>query len=359
MAAQPQAPDRKPKLPMLSGLALALILAAGAVLALLRPGLLSRPGQGGLLDGKWTDAYERKLEARLPFRRFAVTAWGTLRYVLFAQGNRGVLVGRDGWLFTAEEFQSARELEPALRVDLGKVREAGEQLSRRGARLVVAVVPAKARVYPEMLGRYSLPQEEASRYRKLLQRLKGLGIAAPDLLGPLLQAKQQGPVFLRTDTHWTPLGAEAAAGALAEAAEADLREAGSPRVRFLSTAGPRLEYRGDLLNFLPLGRLDKRLGPRPDSLQTRQTTAAEPPQTGLFDRQDIPVVLVGTSYSAGEPWNLEGALKAALGADVLNVSEEGQGALAPMRKLLSGPVLEQIQADVVVWEIPERYFLLP
>ena len=37
----------------------------------------------------------------------------------------------------------------------------------------------------------------------------------------------------------------------------------------------------------------------------------------------------------------------------------GRGALTPMRALLAGPVLEDVQADVVVWEIPERYFVLP
>jgi alginate O-acetyltransferase complex protein AlgJ len=101
------------------------------------------------------------------------------------------------------------------------------------------------------------------------------------------------------------------------------------------------------------------MGPRPDSVLESVTSRGEPAETGLFERIAIPVVLVGTSYSAGALWNLDGALKAAASADVLNVSEQGQGALSPMRKLLQGPVLQDVQADVVVWEIPERYFTLP
>jgi alginate O-acetyltransferase complex protein AlgJ len=221
---------------------------------------------------------------------------------------------------------------------------------------VIALVPAKARVYPEQLGRYPLPRELAGRYRELLARLADLGIPAPDLLGSLLEGKKGGQVFLRTDTHWTPYGAEVAAAALAEAVAGLLAEAGSPRARFLTAEGPRLEYRGDLLNFIPLGPWEKRFGPQPDSVLQSITSAEDPLETGLFDRIIIPVVLVGTSYSAGALWNLEGALKTALEADVLNLSEQGQGSLAPMRALLQGSVLEDVQADVVVWEIPERYF---
>ncbi len=349
----------KPLLYWLSGLALALVLAAGAALALANPAVFSSPGTGKLLDGGWTGAYERRFEEGLALRKPAVAFWSLLRYGLFAEGNRGVLLGDDGWLFTAEEFQEARELDPALRLDLATVREVRDELRGRGLSLVVALVPAKARVYPDRLGRYALPARAEGRYRELQELLAGLGLPAPDLLGPLWEARRRGEVFLRTDTHWTPLGAGAAAEALAETVAGILREAGSPRARFASSDGPPSEYRGDLLNFLPLGPFEKLLGPRPDIVLPRLTAAVEPEPGGLFDQPAIPVVLVGTSYSAGKLWNLEGALKTAAQADVLNVAEQGQGALAPMRALLAGTVLENVQADVVLWEIPERYFLLP
>jgi alginate O-acetyltransferase complex protein AlgJ len=355
----PKTSGRKSRTHLVPGLALALVLAAGIALALADPAVFTNPAHAKLFNGQWTRAYERRFEEGLALRGPALTAWALLRYGLFAEGDRGVLVGGDGWLFTAEEFQNAAELEPSLRIDIEEVREVRDELAGRGVRLLVALVPAKARVYPEKLGRYALPAAPARRYEELRIQLDGLGVPAPDLLGPLLRAKEKGPVFLRTDTHWTPLGAGAAADALAEPAAAFLREAGSPRARFASSEGPPREYRGDLLNFLPLGRFAERVGPRPDSPRPRVTAAVEPAGAGLFDRIAIPVVLVGTSYSAGEVWNLEGALKQALGADILNVAEQGQGALAPMRALLAGTVLEEVQADVVVWEIPERYFVLP
>jgi alginate O-acetyltransferase complex protein AlgJ len=347
----------------LSGAALAVALAAGVALAVANPGLRSArsasSGRARLIDGSWTGAYERRFERGLALRRPAVTFWALVRWGLFAEGSRGVLVGREGWLFTAEEFQQAQELEASLRVDAAALRQVRDELAARGLRLVVALVPAKARLYPEKLGRYALPPAAASRYRRMRDLLAGLGVTAPDLLAPLRAARAQGEVFLRNDTHWTPLGAGAAAEALASPLAGLLREAGSPRARFASSEGPPREYRGDLLNFLSLGRFEKLLGPRPDIVRPRLTSAVEPAAAGLFDQPAIPVVLVGTSYSAGELWNLEGALKTALEADVLNVAEQGRGALAPMRELLAGRVPEEVRADVVVWEIPERYFVLP
>ena len=340
----------------LPGLALLLVLGACAVLALTNPAAFSRPGPGNILNGEGSRAYQKAFEEGLAVRGPALAAWGLARYRLFAEGSRGVLVGRDGWLFTAEEFQTRAAA--ALRIDLEAVRKTRDELAARGVRLVIALVPAKARVYPEQLDRYPLPRELSGRYRELLARLADLGIPAPDLLGSLLEGKKNGQVFLRTDTHWTPYGAEVAAAALAKAVAGLLAEAGSPRARFLTAEGPRQEYRGDLFNFIPLGPWEKRFGPRPDSVLQSVTSAEDPPATGLFDRIAIPVVLVGSSYSAGALWNLEGALKTALEADVLNVSKQGQGSLAPMRTLLQGSALEDVQADVLVWEIPERYFTL-
>jgi alginate O-acetyltransferase complex protein AlgJ len=337
---------------------LALALGAGVGLALANPALLACPEAGKLLDGGWSRAYERHFEEGLALRGAAVSFWALLRFALFAEGNPGVLIGREGWLFSAEEFQEARDREPSLQVDAAAVREVRDALRGRGVRLVVALVPAKARVYPEKLGRYGLPPGLMERYRRLQDLLAGLGVPAPDLLGPLSAARARGEVFLRNDTHWTPLGAGAAAEALAGTVNGLLSEADSPRSRFTSSEGPLREYRGDLLSFLPLGRFQDRLGPRPDTVRPRLSTAPEP-AGGLFDQPVIPVVLAGTSYSAGELWNFEGALKSTLKADVLNVAKEGQGPLAPMRDLLAGTVLEEVRADVVVWEIPERYFRLP
>ncbi len=70
-----------------------------------------------------------------------------------------------------------------------------------------------------------------------------------------------------------------------------------------------------------------------------------------------PIALVGTSYSAEAQWNFEGALRQVLGCRVLNVSQIGRGAFAPMAAYLDNPAFKQNAPSLVVWEIPER--LLP
>ena len=111
---------------------------------------------------------------------------------------------------------------------------------------------------------------------------------------------------------------------------------------------------GDLLKFVALGPW-ARLGPRPDAVEMVSTEPAGDVGDDLFEELDIPVTLVGTSYSAGGLWNFEGALKESLEADVLNVAAEGKGPFAPMATYLASPALEDPRPDIVLWEIPVRY----
>ena len=67
------------------------------------------------------------------------------------------------------------------------------------------------------------------------------------------------------------------------------------------------------------------------------------------------MALVGTSYSAGEAWDFAGALREALGADVLQAAQEGEGPFEPMSDYLEDDAFLQTPPRLVVWEIPERY----
>jgi alginate O-acetyltransferase complex protein AlgJ len=85
------------------------------------------------------------------------------------------------------------------------------------------------------------------------------------------------------------------------------------------------------------------------------TVGATESDEGLFDTLEIPVALVGTSYSATGVWNFDGALRDALEGDVLKVAEQGHGPFVPMEKYLSSPSIDDPRPQVVIWEIPERY----
>lgn len=75
----------------------------------------------------------------------------------------------------------------------------------------------------------------------------------------------------------------------------------------------------------------------------------------MFADKQIPVALVGTSYSANPHWNFLGALQQALRSDVANYAEDGHGPLLPMLKYLQSDAFKNAAPQVVVWEFPERY----
>jgi alginate O-acetyltransferase complex protein AlgJ len=345
----------------LAGYFMAAFHVAALLVALLNPALLRWPGEP-LLNGSWTAAYQEAFDSESPLLGAATVTWGVLEYALLREGRAGVLVGADGWLFSTEEF--AHPADPAradsiLSENLAAVAGADRLLAADGVQLVVALLPAKARLYPEQLGRYLLPAGPEARYRRSLNGLRELGVPVVDLLSPLEKAKEAGePVFLRTDTHWTPHGAALAAEAIAEA----IVELGNfdwiHGEEFATIRREPVPLRGDLTRFLPLGPFYQAIGPRDDLLRGRSTTT-DGPGNDLFAEVELPVTLVGTSYSADERWNFAGALRQELGAEVLVAAERGEGPYRPMIDYLAGAAYLSTRPEVVVWEIPERYLSAP
>src|SRR3546814_11658725 len=95
------------------------------------------------------------------------------------------------------------------------------------------------------------PQLHEDLYARAEAVLKGDGIAHADLLAPLVDGKADGATFLRTDTHWTPRGAQLAAAAIAQTVRGELPAPTAP-ARYTTTHDAPRAHRGDLLNFLPL-----------------------------------------------------------------------------------------------------------
>ncbi len=351
-----RAMSRLPRLmKLLPGFFMLGAMAAGLLLSLLNPATGEAPREGELLSGELATSYQANYERELPVRQAAVRALGLVRYLLFREGLEGVLVGADGWLFSTEEFFRQPGEEQAVAENLEYVRTVRDTLRSQGIELVVALVPAKARVYADRLGRYALPDHVRPRYQDFRRRLLSLGICTPDLLAALQEARRQEEVFLRTDTHWSPFGARTAAQALAACARRTLKEKGVQPVPYDRQLLGTRRIHGDLAGFIPLGDLRGSLGPRPDLVAELETIAASDRGLGLFDDPDIPVALIGSSYSAGRLWDFVGALKQALEADVLNVAAEGQGPFLPMQAYLNGDTFREITPRLVIWEIPERY----
>ncbi|MBM3111461.1 alginate O-acetyltransferase [Pseudomonas arcuscaelestis] len=316
-----------------------------------------RTAQMSVLDGKLAKAAETHYDTQFPLKRIGTNLWAALDFKLFNEGRPGVVLGRDNWLFSDEEFKPVANSDQFEQENLALIRGVRDTLQQHGVQLVLAIVPAKARLYSEYIGEQTPASLHNDLYNEFHAQARQAGVFAPDLLAALQSAKSRGQVFLRTDTHWTPMGAEVVAQHLAEAVSRQNLLNGEPQ-HYVTEQRQSAPYKGDLTNFLPLDPLFSNLLPPPDTLQARSTRPAEGASASddaLFADNEIPVALVGTSYSANPNWNFLGALQQALRSDVVNYAEDGHGPLLPMLKYLQGGAFKDSAPQVLIWEFPERY----
>ncbi|MCY1521924.1 putative alginate O-acetylase AlgJ [compost metagenome] len=310
-----------------------------------------------VLDGKLAQAFEKRYDAEFPVKQLGTNLWALLDYKLFGEGRQGVVIGQDGWLYSDEEFDPVADGARHVRDNLALIEGVRDELARRNVELVLAIVPSKSRLYPEHVGEATPTALRQDLYQRFRGVARKAGIIAPDLLATLEDAKNQGQVFLRTDTHWSPLGAEVVAGRLGQVVGKTIDLRGTPQ-QYVTEAQGDEDYKGDLTRFLPLDPLFENLMPAPDQLQKRATRSQADAAAGddaLFAETEVPVVLVGTSYSANDKWNFAGALRQALQRDLVNHAEDGQGPILPMLKYLQSDELKDAAPQLVIWEFPERY----
>ena len=356
-----------PTLTRLQTLVFGLVILALGAGALLRVELPAPPAAArDWLQGGAARDFERHYDAAIPTRDFGTNLWAALEYRLFGEGRRDLVVGRDGWLFSAEEFDTHPQAGAEIARRLALIGWVRTQLQERGAALLVAPLPAKIRLYPEQLdpNRRSPAALRAGLYGQLLADLARRGIPAADLHAALAACRARGDeVFLRTDTHWTPQGADCAARALVATARRRglaAPDAGDGNPYRTEVENPAAAHSGDLFRFLPLAPHFENWLPAPEAYEQRRTRRAASGGGGLLDETPVPeIVLVGTSYSADARWNFTGALQQAFGEDVLSHAVDGRGPFLPMLDYLADAGARTAPPRLVIWEIPERYLPAP
>jgi len=332
-----------------------LVLTVSAV-ALARAWDFKPENEHGVLQGKLAHAFESHYDAVFPAKTFGVSVWAAIDYTLFGEGRPGVVLGKRNWLYTDEEFRLDDDAEHQAERNLALIDWVHKELAQKNIALLVAIVPAKARVYPEYLDRREPPALHRAMYARVQATLRRDGIASVDLLAPLTAGKQIEPTYLRTDTHWSPFGANLAAQAIASTARS-LNLAGG-NSEFQTHLTGEKTHRGDLFNFLPLDPYFAFLLPPAEDVPELKTENVSASADGLLgDAAGARVALVGTSYSAEPLWNFPGALEEALHEDVMNYAKEGTGPFAPMLGYLQSDDLNASPPQLVIWELPERYLL--
>jgi alginate O-acetyltransferase complex protein AlgJ len=276
--------------------------------------------------------------------------------------------GAPGWLFLGDELTVHRQPQrnaTQRKVDVLKVQKT---LSAKGIKLLVVVVPDKTRIEASQLGMLHRPSRYAQRASQWVTDLNSSGIDALDLTDTLAAFKQKHTAaFLKSDSHWTEQGAQAAA--IAVSAEV-LRLKITPSPAQTWVVDKRIDSRrsGDLIrlagvDWLPTGlqpeqdiaqetsfKVDDRKNNAPgSSAQSVVSTSTD----DLFGDTDLPnIVVIGTSYSRTS--NFVAFIEKELNAKVANLARSGGDFSGAMNAYLSSVAFKKTPPKLVIWEIPER-----
>ncbi|MCQ2005932.1 alginate O-acetyltransferase [Rhizobium sp. NRK18] len=306
------------------------------------------------VDGDATKDMDHLYKTSLPHREVAIGVVGAARYALLGAGRDGVVVGKDGWLFTEEEFRpiSEADIEDAV----ARIAEVRDELRAAGSELVVVPIPAKADVYAEHLGTIMSGDAIRNAYGTFNTSLKAAGITTVDSRQALIADKEKAGVFLQSDTHWTPDGAQVVAGAIGQAVNGAGLDFAKEEVKG-KTEKP-VEFWGDLTKFITSPDYAATAGLKQEKVPLfRAELQKEDAATDIFGSDDagVPVVLVGTSYSANENWSFQDFLEMSMSTDVLNLAKEGMGPGVPMLDFLKSDTFKSTPPQLVIWEFPVRY----
>lgn len=309
-------------------------------------------------DGKVTGSLSTQLDQNLPIREDLI-AWANAgRYLLTRGAGDQVRLGREGWLFSVEELQYFNDAQSFQNARLKILTQTSAALQASEVRLVIALIPDKARMNEQQLPNGSYPGWYRDRYSEIIKNLRASNVEVVDLQSVLTSDGESTPFYYRTDTHWNQAGAQRAATSIAEHVKSIVADIS--HTDFVTKADAPITLKpGDLLRMMGLSNMPDWARPLPDSETTAltQKTAAQAQPSGLFDSVSIPVVLAGTSYSLRA--NFHGYLQEALGADVLNAARDGGGFIQSIKDYLADDSFKTTKPRVIIWEVPERMFATP
>ncbi|MGH1340115.1 MAG: alginate O-acetyltransferase AlgX-related protein [Nannocystales bacterium] len=178
------------------------------------------------LDGVATARGEQLMVGGSVIARWVVPHYNAAWYRWTGRTAPAARVDDDGWIFISSR---ARPLPPHRYDELldtvpAMVRAQVDAIEARGPRVVIAVVPERARLHPEHAYPQGLiPPGKEAYLSRLVDAMREQGLTVVEL-EPALRRLQRsgGEPFYRADHHWTSRGAQSSADELAH----QLRAAG-------------------------------------------------------------------------------------------------------------------------------------
>jgi hypothetical protein len=263
-------------------------------------------------------------------------------------GNGEAVRGRGDWLLFQPDIDYVTG--PAFDVDLPLtgIRDLSEQLAERGITLVVVPAPVKPQIHPESLTTRSAtaPLRNPSE-TPLFEALADAGIPVIDLA-----AFADEIPYLKTDTHWDPIGMRRAAEITADALREHLPERDPVPAEIIES---EITHFGDIAEMLSL--------PEGQTLIQPETVTHQRVEQAAGGER---VLLLGDSFSnifslEAMGWGARGGfaehLGAALGEPVRALRRNDAGASATRHMLAQDLARGNDRLDgidIVVWQFAAR-----
>ncbi len=217
------------------------------------------------------------------------------------------VAGNDGWLFFGGELRllalgkfwgdEARKVsrahKPELADPLPAIVDFHQQLKARGIELLVVPVPPKAAVYPEKIvaGYQASGNDAAPMLHRFYQELSAAGVDVLDLTPIFVQNRDhaKGPVFCKTDSHWSGIGCVLAAQAIAEKVRGKIPKPGGAKEYVAEWK--EAEREGDLASLVAGGRKSP-----PEKIAV-QSVSEKGSGAAVRDDANSPLLLLGDSHT--------------------------------------------------------------
>ncbi|MBN2340288.1 MAG: hypothetical protein JXX29_05555 [Deltaproteobacteria bacterium] len=265
-------------------------------------------------------AYENQLNQQSPITRWFVPPVQKLFFKALRFGNEKVYVGKGKWLFyrpgmdylTGANFMNPRTLESRARSGaewqdmtepdpIPALIEFKNELEAQGITLLVVPTPTKAMIYGDQFAiakSLASPPLNNPGYKAFTTALNKAGVHIVHL-HELFSTHREIPLYLQTDSHWTPAGMSLAADAISERVRELIPDTAktNPPYRISSTA---IETRGDLAAMLRMSDSTLPINLEKARIEQvlQQNNSPWQPETSA------PVLLLGDSFS--NIYSLEG-----------------------------------------------------
>ncbi len=155
-------------------------------------------------EGAFMDGLTDYASDHFPFRDFWI---GLKTKVELASGKKeinGIFIAEDGYLIEAYEKPANTERIAGVLKNFAKT--VGGQERENSIEMRLMLVPTAVTVYEEKLPEHAVVKDQMETAEYIYG---ATGIPAVDCSGLLMEWKEEGDLYYRTDHHWTTLGAYA------------------------------------------------------------------------------------------------------------------------------------------------------